>query len=301
MQAMERSEKAESPDDAERTAVLNGFGRTLGDGVMGLQALTIAIDRGAVSRLPVLFRLPGLAPVLQQLYDAAEFAEIRELPWADETPARPFPAARSFARTVDIRDFAFDPDFRGRAMIDYFLAKLGVDPETVASSLKRNSWLKPRVRPLPPDGMAKGYTLLCPRSANEMRTMPAAIQSAIMEWLAKYTDRPVLTLAHADSLDILCGRVASAGHVISTDTATVHLADAFSVPCLAFFTTHRPEWRARDYPFCRGVHLPVAGFPPALEFARDASDIAAAQAAWFPGDDDLAWLRAELNAAFSGL
>ena len=62
----------------------------------------------------------------------------------------------------------------------------------------------------------------------------------------------------------------------------VHLADACAVPTLALFTTHRPDWRVRDYPLCRPLHFPVVGLPEALEFARSPADEAAAQAAWPP-------------------
>ena len=41
-------------------AILNGFGRTLGDGVIGLQALLAAQTLGAIGPRPTLFRLPGL-------------------------------------------------------------------------------------------------------------------------------------------------------------------------------------------------------------------------------------------------
>ncbi len=62
---------------------------------------------------------------------------------------------------------------------------------------------------------------------------------------------------------------------ISTDTAMVHLADAFHVPCLAFFPTHRPEWRVREYPLCMSAALRT-GIPLGAEFARDANDHALA-------------------------
>ena len=98
-------------------------------------------------------------------------------------------------------------------------------------------------------------------------------------------------------IEDLCGLVAGACSIVSTDTAMVHLADAFDVPCLAVFTTHRPEWRVRDYPSCLSVHLPVPGFPPALEFARDDGDIAAAAQAWHDGLPVLLGALATFNRA----
>jgi hypothetical protein len=43
-----------------RIAILNGFGRSLGDGIIGLQALHAASERGVLPARPVLFRLPGV-------------------------------------------------------------------------------------------------------------------------------------------------------------------------------------------------------------------------------------------------
>ena len=278
-------------------AILNGFGRTLGDGIIGLQALHAVRARGVLNKPVVLYRLPGLPKLVQALYAAAP-AEILELPWNDAAPGRPF-AADGCAKAIDLRDFAFDPGFRGVAMIDYFLAALGDQPSQVPAALKRNTWLAPTMNC--PKAAHNPYVLVCPRSAMTLRDMPERVHLHILDWLARNTDAPVLTqatLPPAADLAALCTLVAGARLLISTDTAMVHLADAFSVPCLAFFTTHRPEWRVRDYPLCRSVYLPVAGLPPALEFARDDSDIIAAQAAWTGGETGLHWLTAALARAW---
>jgi len=130
--------------------------------------------------------------------------------------------------------------------------------------------------------------------------MPEAVHVAILRWLdragipwiSQATQKPAETLAE------LCASIAASRAVISTDTAMVHLADPCGVPCLAFFPTHRPEWRVRDYPLCRPVHLP-ADLPESLEFARGPGDIAAARAAWFAPGADLGWLEAELENFFA--
>ena len=124
------------------TAVLNGFGRTLGDSVIGLQALFAAQALGAVEAGAVLFRLPGLSPVIQQLYGVADFARVDVLPWEEAAPERAFVGAAGYGRVIDMRDFAFDPAFRGVAMIDYFLGRLGVVPGDVPAGMRRNAWMR---------------------------------------------------------------------------------------------------------------------------------------------------------------
>ncbi len=269
--------------------------------MVGLQALALALAAGTIPPDPVLFRLPGLSPLLQSLYGAARFASVRTLPWDAATPERPLAAAAGFSRCIDLRDFAFDPAFRGVAMIDYFLARLGMTPSQVPAAAKRNAWLAAAVRPCPPRDVRPGYVLVCPRASMPLRDMPPTIEAAIGTWLRADASRPIMIQQHADSLAALCGQVAAAALVVSTDTAPVHLADAYSVPCLAFFPTHDPAWRVRDYPFCRPVHLPAAGLEPALEFSRGPSDLAAARAAWFPHGEDLTWLFDALRGALDAV
>jgi hypothetical protein len=281
-----------------RVAILNGFGRTLGDGVMGLTALRAALAAGAVYPDPVLFRLPGLPVVQRELYGAAAFATVDDLPWEYAAYGQPFPPATSFAHCLDLRDFAFDPAFRSVSMVDYFLTRLGVAPDRVASAAKRNVWLASAIQPVPP-AIPPGYVLICPDASMALRSMPPPVVAAIQDWLGGNTQRPAVVQWQVASLAELCGQLAAAALVVSTDTATVHLADAFSRPCLAFFPTHDPAWRARDYPHCRPVRLAARGLDVSQEFARDAHDVAAANAAWFPHGEDVTWLFDALRGALA--
>jgi hypothetical protein len=299
-----------------RVAILNGFGRTLGDGIIGLQALHLAIRLGAIADEPTLFRLGHLPAMVQSLYGAANFAQIRALPPSHATPATRFDAAQGFDHqdfdhVVDIRDFAFDPDFQRTSMVDFFLRRLGVDPRIVPACLRRNTWLAPRVAPQP-TGWPAGYVLVCPRSSMSLRDMPAEIHERILRQVASIA--PVVTqggvpaalegkVFHApqcETLAEMCALVRCARWVISTDTGMVHLADAFEVPCLAFFPTHRPEWRVRDYPRCVSIALRSA-LPPGLEFARGDADLAVAHRAWFPEGADLGWLSRVITGCLSYL
>lgn len=286
--------------NSTRWAILNGFGISLGDSVIGLQALWAAMQLGAVASPPVLFRKPGLRRMVDKIYPlAADFCSVAALP---ETLTLNDPALSRFGHVVDMRDFAFDPRFRCVAMIDFFLDRLGLDAGAVPAALKRNVWLAARTRPIVPD-FGRGYVLVCPASSMSLRDMPQGAHARLLEWLLKRgktvvtQGRPPDELAERvrcvgalETPDALCGLVANAACMIATDTAMVHLADAFDVPSLAFFTTHRPEWRVRDYPTCRPVHLPAIGLPDALEFMRGPADLAATQDAWSARGADFAWL-----------
>ncbi len=247
------------------------------------------LGRGTIAD-PVLYRLPGLSPTLHSLYAVAgDMARVRELPWTAAEPSVPFPVEGA---VIDLRDYAFDPAFQGVAMVDFFLGRLGIDPASVPPAARRNTWLAHRL-PGCPEWCRSGPVLLCPSASMALRDMPDAVRDAIVQNVAR---RGLSVTIQADAPDItaLAAAVRGSRLVISTDTAMVHLADAMAVSCLAFFPTHDPALRVRDYPLCRPVRLP-SKLPPGLEFARDDRDVAAAHAAWFrPGLD---WLGPVLDAA----
>lgn len=286
------------------TTILNGFGLSLGDGIIGVQALSAARALGLIRGRVVLGRRePPEKPLVPQLYGLiGDLAEVM-----------PLENAPRGGRLIDIRDFAFDPRFASVSMIDFFLARLDILPDRVPASLKRNRWLAERRPVLPAPPLPAGYVLLCPRASIALRDMPEEIETAILERLAAQRIGPVVTQGRAlmgaiaapwlSRIEDLCSLVAGARAIISTDTAILHLADAFDVPCLGFFTTHRPEWRVRDYPHCMAVHLPAPGLPESIEFIRGKDDIRAARAAWFPQGPDLGWLTRALDqfGTFAGI
>lgn len=288
------------PQAPTAVGILNGFGRTLGDGIIGLQALHVAIRVGAVPPMPVLFRLPDLPAMVEAIYSVADFTEIQTLPWDFATTDRRLDFGETVVRVIDIRDFAFDSGFQQTSMIDFFLRRLDVAPGAVPASWRRNTWLAPRVTPAPPD-LPLGYILVCPKASMRLRDMPEAIHVHILRQalaigpvvtqgpVPNTLARDVIHAAPCETLDALCGLIRHAKWMISTDTSMVHFADAFDVPCLAFFPTHRPEWRVRDYPRC----LPIAlrsRLPPGIEFARGPRDDLLAWSSWFPDGSDLGWL-----------
>ena len=273
---------------------------SLGDSIIGLQALFAAHHLGQLPR-PTLIRRTDCRPMVRALYPlAADFAELEDLPAGLSTtppPALPDSVISGFARVIDIRDFAFDPEFRGVAMIDFFLRRLGLTPQHIPPALCRNSWLAPRLRPCRVSGLPQHYVLFCPRASMAQRDVPAWAQRRILRLMLDTQSLPVVTQGEGfafsggrviaaptlERIDDLCGLVAHARRIVSTDTAIPHLADAWSVPCHAIFTTHRPEWRVRDYPQCSTTALPVQGLPDALEFLRSEEDLQAVQAAWHEG------------------
>jgi len=294
-------------------AIVNGFGLSLGDSVIGLQALYAAHSLGHLPR-PTLIRRTDCRPMVRALYPlAADFAELADLPdglSATPPPGLPDSVITGFARVIDMRDFAFEPEFRGVAMIDFFLRRLGLTPHDIPPALCRNSWLAPRIAPQRLPELPQDYVLFCPRASMAQRDVPDWAQRRILRLILDAQRLPVVTQGAAcadhggrviaapavERIEELCGLVVHAQRIVSTDTAIPHLADAWSVPCHAVFTTHRPEWRVRDYPHCTATALPVHGLPDALEFLRSEDDLRAVQAGW---QDGWPGLEADLERFFA--
>ena len=231
---------------------------------------------------------------------AADFADLADLPdGLSATPPPPLPAdlRAAFGRVIDMRDFAFDDDFRAVSMVDFFLRRLGLHPHDVPAPLRRNTWLAPRVRVRRVAGLPQTYLLFCPRASMPQRDMPTALQERLLRALIDMQPLPIVTQGAVPSgfakrvvaapdcgtIEELCGLVAHAEKIVATDTAIAHLADAWSVPSHVAFTTHRPEWRVRDYPHCSATLMPVRGLPPGLEFLRSEEDLRAVEAGWHEG------------------
>ena len=75
--------------------------------------------------------MPGLAGVVQELYERANFAEIRDLPWSHATLNVAFRPGGPDEALIDIRDFAYDLAFVRTSMVDFFLECLGINPAEV--------------------------------------------------------------------------------------------------------------------------------------------------------------------------
>ncbi|WP_231935888.1 MULTISPECIES: ADP-heptose--LPS heptosyltransferase [Burkholderia] len=283
--------------------VVNGMGVALGDSVVGITALTAI--RAAHAHLRVVLYRPAHTPgYVDALYRLAAGASViappRALPW----PAAALPSGARDAR-IDLGNHLYWPAFAATPMIDFFLSALGVPPESVPASAKRNRWLAGLALPeLPPAWHGRRYVLFCARASTPLRSIPATQRAALVDRLARIYRLPVLgfePIDHPDYVDVssyctdtgqFIGWVKHARAVFSVDTAAVHLADGFDVPTLALFSSIPPGLRARDYPHCTSVTLDL---PDALR-SRHASDrlddLAQLEAAYRRIDwDALAWPR----------
>ncbi|KWZ41307.1 ADP-heptose--LPS heptosyltransferase [Burkholderia savannae] len=277
--------------------VINGMGVALGDSVIGLTALAAIRARHPHVRI-VLYR-PAHAPAyVDALYRLAAdaIAPIRTLPW----PAAALPESDT---RIDLGNHLYWPAFATQPMIDFFLASLGVPPESIAADAKRNHWLARLTLPEPPpEWRGRRYALFCPQASTPLRSIPPARRAALVDRLARIYRLPVLgfePIDHPDYVDVsvhsgdtahFIGWVAQASVVMCADTSAVHIAAGFDVPTLACFSSIAPELRVRDYPFCTAIGLDVPEMLRNRHKSDAVDDIALVDAAYRRIDwDALAW------------
>ncbi|BAN23932.1 glycosyltransferase family protein [Caballeronia insecticola] len=244
---------------AHRVHLVNAFGVTLGDSIIGLSAL-FAVKRRHPHLAFTVYR-PARAPrYVQRLYELAAplFGEIVDLP----VPRASLPDDEL---KIDIGNQLFWPRFASMPMIDFFLWALGVAPESVAGADKRNRWLADLA--LPPQQPNAPYALLCPDASTPVRSIPASVRAHIVARLADETGLDVygfgavdhpryrdITPLSTDTADFLMW-IKHARCLVTADTAALHVAAGFDIPTTAFFTTIPAPLRARDYANCIAVDM----------------------------------------------
>jgi hypothetical protein len=264
-----------NPDYAavSQVHVINGMGVTLGDSVIGITAL-MAIKAQFPHIAFTIYRPAHTPGYVKRLYELAAplLGSVMDLPVSLDAIARGAPGEL----LVDIGNHLFWPKFATLPMIDFFIDAMGIRADEIPAARKRNHWLQELTLPEPQgagSGMSSGigpeYVLLCPTASTPVRSIPAALRARFADALwqrfrlpvagfgaidhPRYTD---LTLRSPDTADFLAW-IRHARYLVTPDTAAVHIAAGFDIPTTAFFTTIAPELRARDYPCCKSVSLPL--------------------------------------------
>ncbi|WP_250513756.1 ADP-heptose--LPS heptosyltransferase [Caballeronia sp. INDeC2] len=243
---------------ASRVHLINAFGVTLGDSIIGLSAL-FAVKRLHPHLRFTIYRPVGAPRYVQRLYALAmpRLADRVDLPV-------PLASLRADELKIDIGNQLFWPRFASMPMIDFFLWAMGVAPGSIAASDKRNRWLADI--PLPANE-SEPYALFCPDASTPVRSVPASMRARIVARLADETGLPVLgfgAIDHPRYRDIapLCidtdhflAWIKRARYLVTADTAALHIAAGFDVPATALFTTIPAFMRARDYTNCVAVEF----------------------------------------------
>jgi hypothetical protein len=243
---------------ARHVHLVNAFGVTLGDSIIGLSAL-FAVKRRHPHLRFTIYR-PARAPrYVKRLYALAApgFGDIVDLP----VPLASLPANEL---RIDIGNQLFWPRFASMPMIDFFLWAMGIAPENIAAGDKRNRWLADVPRRAIE---SERYALFCPDASTPVRSIPTSVRARIVARLADETGLPVLGFGAVDhpryrdiaplsrDTDDFLAWIGHARYLVTADSAALHIAAGFDVPTTAFFTTIPAFMRARDYANCVAVEF----------------------------------------------
>lgn len=265
-----------------RLLIINGMGVALGDSLIGISVLMWLLRRHPALRMTLWRSSTAPAYVEEAYQNLSPRLQVEYLP-------RPLSHAAEFDTVIDLSDFMFRPDFDRMSMIDFFVESLGIDAAAIPASEKANGWIATAWScPVP----AEPYVLFCPRSSASLRSIPEACHAAMIERLWRRSGLPVKGFSSARhpafqdctaasaTLGDFARLIGGARHVVSTDSAAVHLAAGFAIPTTAFFISIPSRMRVRDYPACTGIDLEPGGPLAGLHASNNPDLLRHAHALW---------------------
>jgi Glycosyltransferase family 9 (heptosyltransferase) len=240
--------------------VLNGMGVTLGDSIIGMNALAWLKTRHPTLRVH-LYRSPHAPRFVERLYQLA-----RRI--VEPVTYLPAPLHTLPEDIVDLSDFLYSPLFASEPMVDFFIRSLGIAPDSVPAPAKANRWLsRLPVPPVPAPWSTTDYVLFCDQASTPLRAVPQQHAAAMVDRVWRRYGLQVLgfhPIAHAHyqdisphsrNLDQFMAWIRASSAVIGTDSSAIHIAAGFDVPTMAVFISIDPVLRSRDYPHCNALDV----------------------------------------------
>jgi hypothetical protein len=257
--------------ESPRLAIINGFGTGIGDYVVGLTAWRITRER--------LLRA-GCKDVSTEIWARTHALPRARVVCAGEptlAALRPLPSQLDLFLELDgfwdLSSMLDRPAFMEMPMIDFLLFSLGVDPDSVEPESKRNQVLIPSAVQIEVDAalrrLSRPFVLLHSASSTPLRDMPEAVVRRLVRELGqrnqfavaslhrlpvpedRYVDLSPLFRSHKH----FCAVIRRAAGLLTVDTCTYHIADAFGIPTLVVFTTVPPERWIPYYPTVEAITL----------------------------------------------
>ena len=236
--------------------VLNGMGVTLGDSIIGMNALAWLKATHPTLRIH-LYRTPHVPSFVERLYQLASHI-------VEPVTYLPRPLQTLPDEVVDLSDCLYWPMFASEPMVDFFIRGLGLSLDAIPASAKANRWLsRVPVPTVPAPWSGCSYVLFCDQASTPLRTVPHEHAATMVDRIWRQYGLPVLGFhpishphyrdvsQHSRNLDQFIAWIKCSTAVIGTDSSAVHIAAGLDVPTMAVFVSIDPLLRARDYSNCR--------------------------------------------------
>lgn len=182
---------------------------------------------------------------------------------------------------IDLGSIILREELSQEPMVDVLLKSFGLDPEKVPPDKKRIRYSIPEASGKLLDQVIntikfheRPILLFHSKSTSPIRSISDAQARRYISEIIKRTDYVVVSAEFLDyrhsrfvdispytkgSLDNFAALVSRVDAIISVDTVTYHLADAFNIPAVALFTSIEPSNRIKYYPFVKGIMLEEPG------------------------------------------
>ena len=261
-----------------RIAVLNAMSNALGDHLIGMQAFDYWQEQ--VRKI-----LPGtqvnigfyqlnpyrVGPITKQWHP--KFNQVFMLP-------NRLSRLVEYDAFVDLGTLLLRENFDTQPMVDFFFEALSIDPKTVPPERKRIKYKLNEDAVAMADNIFRNFRALgkpilmfhhC--STSPIRGMSHARAREFIREIIQETDYFVVSTCGLEyhnkrfmdisrfskTFDDFATFISAVDAIVTVDTSTYHLADAFNTPTVALFTTIDPKYRCAYYPHVEGLKLEEEG------------------------------------------
>jgi hypothetical protein len=177
---------------------------------------------------------------------------------------------------IDLGTLLLRENFDNQPMIDFFLGALSIDPSTVPVEAKRVKYqVNPQAKRQAQDlfvvlkSSKRPILLFHNTSTSPIRSINTIESIRIIKEILNKSDYFVVTTSHSDfqhprflslskysqRLDDFAAIISQVDAIVTVDTSTYHIADAFNIPTVVLFTSIQPEYRIKYYPYTRAIML----------------------------------------------
>lgn len=257
-----------------KIAVMNGMSNAMGDHLIGMKALKIL-----QKRLTKYFNIENIQIDLFQL-NPVGLGPINAQSICPKTYILPVSLATlsQYDAFYDLGGLLLLEGFNEKPMIDFFLDALSVGKDTVPVEQKRieytptdksNDIARMLMKQIRKRAGDREILMFHTKASSEIRSIDKTNFERLTKEIIDESEYFVVTCVATDlklerfmalykfssAFDIFAAIVSMMDKIITVDTCTYHLADAFDVPTLTLFTSIPPERRNCYYPYVKGMML----------------------------------------------
>ena len=250
--------------DKVRIALLGGFGPAYGDNICGITVLKILEEELLKYFKEVTLDIYHVQSDKFKDFYKRHGRELYQVPIELEEFCK-------YDYFYDITSISLIPGYFLRSLVDDFLWMFSIDSGTVGSEKKRNQFILEQERlnsvreHLISLGSQRKKLLLHPESVQKCRHLPDDVCVRLLNEIIDKTEYDIYTVSEisfqherffdlreiSKSFDDFACIISLMDKIVTVDTATYHVSDAFNIPTFVILT-NVGIGRISNYPFAKG-------------------------------------------------